>query len=318
MFDVLSLGELNVDLIMTGMGSLPVPGREIIAKTCSLTMGSSTAICAAGLARLGMKTSFLSIIGDDAYGRLALEQLASYGVDVLNIIIDPKIQTGITLSLTSERSKDRALVTYLGSINSLSTSHFKKEKLLCAKHVHVGSYFLQSSLRPELPELFEFARSGGVTTSLDAGWDDSECWDYGLFKVLAHTDVFFPNELEAKAITGIDSAEKAAAELSKLCGICVVKCGPDGAVVAENGKTSSYKTYDAPVRDTTGAGDSFNAGFLYGFINGFDMALSAAYGNACGSLSVTRYGGASSCASLDEVKNVISLGYISETGSLKG
>jgi sugar/nucleoside kinase (ribokinase family) len=314
-FDVLALGELNVDLIMTGMNTLPVPGREIIAKTCSLTMGSSTAICTAGLARLGLKTSFLGIIGDDGYGRLAREQLASYGVNVENLIVDKTIQTGITVSLTSGCSKDRAMVTYLGSICALTPAHFDREKLARAKHVHVGSFFLQSGLRPALSELFEFARSRGVTTSLDAGWDDSGCWDYGISKVLAHTDVFLPNELEAKAITGLDSAEKAAAELAKLCRICAVKCGPDGAVVAANGGVKSYKTYDAPVRDTTGAGDSFNAGFLYGFINEFDTDLSAAYGNACGSISVTRYGGASACASLDEVKDVLKLGYVKENAA---
>ncbi len=150
----------------------------------------------------------------------------------------------------------------------------------------------------------------GVTTSLDAGWDDSGVWDYGLRGVHGHTDVFFPNEVEAERITGRADPAQAALELAKLCGVCVVKCGPKGAVVAAGERVFLSETYEAKVVDTTGAGDSFNAGFIYGFVNGLGLERAAKYGNACGSVSVTRYGGASSCASLEDAEKTIETGRV--------
>lgn len=304
-YDVLAIGELNVDLILTGMATLPIPGREIIADNCALTMGSSTAICAAGIAKLGLKTGFVGKVGDDSYGRVASDALRGYGVDLQNLIVDPSIDTGITVSMTARNNSDRALLTYLGSIDSLKAEEVSDDILAQTKHIHVGSFFLQSKLRPGLADMFARAKKFGVTTSLDAGWDDTGCWDYGILDVLKHTDVFLPNESEALNITGKTDVAEAAKQLSTYCKICAVKCGADGAAVACGGEVRSFATYKATPVDTTGAGDSFNAGFIYGFVNGLDIEGSAQMGNACGSVSITRYGGASSCASLDDARGVI-------------
>ena len=124
-FDILAIGELNVDLILTGMSSLPIPGRELIAETCTLTMGSSTAICAAGMAGLGLKTAFTGKVGKDGYGELASSTLAGYGIDLSHLIVDPSIQTGITVSLSAKDNSDRAMVTYLGAISAMRAArHF--------------------------------------------------------------------------------------------------------------------------------------------------------------------------------------------------
>lgn len=309
-YDILAIGELNVDLILTGMSSLPIPGRELIAETCTLTMGSSTAICAAGMAGLGLKTSFTGKIGRDGYGELASKTLASYGVDLSSLIVDDSIQTGITVSMSAKDNSDRAMVTYLGAISALRADEVSDELLAKARHIHVGSFFLQSALRPGLADLFARAHRLGVTTSLDAGWDDTGVWDYGLRDVLANTDVFLPNELEAAAITGSEDVREAAEKLAELCRICVVKHGSHGAVCASAGQVWEAGPYRAPVRDTTGAGDSFNAGFLYGFLAGKPLDEALLYGNACGSLSVARLGGASSCPNLEEAERVIRLGYV--------
>ncbi len=310
--EVLAIGELNVDLILTGLGSMPIPGRELLAETCSLVMGSSTAICAAGLSKLGLKTSFVGKVGDDDYGRFATEALKSYSVDMSHLIVDRDIQTGITVSISSQDNKDRAMVTYLGAIDSLTTADVSMELLKQTQHIHVGSFFLQSSLRANLASLFQKAQTIGMTTSLDAGWDDSGNWDYGIKDVLSYTNIFLPNELEAEAISGKKDAKKAAESLAEICEICVVKCGPNGAIVSSKGETLSLPTYDAVVRDTTGAGDSFNAGFIFGYLKGFDLKKSTRIGNACGSVSVTKYGGASACASLEEAMSVIELGYVAK------
>jgi len=301
-YDVIAIGELNVDLIMTGLKNMPVPGREIIAEKGSLVLGSSTAICASGLARLGLKTAFMGKVGRDDFGRTVLEALQNNGIDTSMVITDGNIRTGITVSLSTPN--DRALATYLGSIESLDRDDINLEAVSSSRHIHIGSYFLQHRLRPYIPELFSWARNNGITTSLDAGWDESENWDYGISDALKYTDIFLPNETEALNIAGKDNVNAAIEVLSEYTGIVAVKCGSKGAVGKWNGRVIAQEPFDLKPVDTTGAGDSFNAGFIYGFLKGYDLRKCMTYGNACGSISVTRIGGASSCATLEEVKRL--------------
>lgn len=306
-WDVLALGELNLDLVLTGLKSMPVPGHEILAQRHSLVLGSSTAICAAAMAGLGLDTHLLAKTGQDLYARRCLELLKELGVDSSLVHQDPDTQTGVTISLSY--GEDRALVTYLGAIAALRAEEVDCEVFRRVKHVHVGSFFLQSALRPGLAELFRKAHEAGATTSLDAGWDDAEVWDYGIREVLRHTDVFFPNELEAAAVTGRQTIPEAARELARYARHVVVKCGGDGAYLVSGDKELQLPAYrDIQVVDTTGAGDSFNAGFLYGFVHGLPLEVCMEYGNACAAISITRLGGAAQCATLEEVHTIIEPG----------
>src|SRR5690606_19939561 len=139
------------------------------------------------------------------------------------------------------------------------------------RHIHVGSFFLQRQLRPGLPRLFEEARKRGVTTSLDVGWDDSGNWDYGIAEVLKFTDIFLPNDQEATRIAGMTTVEEALPILTRYAGQVVVKCGAEGAAFMDKDageivRQAGFKT--KPV-DTTGAGDSFNAGYIYASLQGY-------------------------------------------------
>lgn len=305
-FDLIAIGELNVDLVVTGLNGTPQLGREIIADNYSLVLGSSTAICACGVSNLGLKTGYIGKVGKDRFGEVALEGLQKYGINMDYVMIDEGIKTGVTISLSSKN--DRAMVTFIGSIDALSFEDIDVSLLNKTRHIHIGSYFLQNSLRKDIPGLFALAKEKGVSTSLDAGWDNSEIWDYGIFEALKYTDIFFPNEIEAINIAKTDNVKNAANILSKACKIVVIKCGSDGAVAKAGDKLLIKGTYDLEPVDTTGAGDSFNAGFIYAFLQGLSVEKCMEYGNACGSISVTRIGGASSCASLDEVQALINTG----------
>lgn len=302
-YDVLAIGELNVDMIVTGLKTLPELGKEILANDCSIVLGSSTAICAVGIARLGLHTGIIGKLGRDSFAEVVLEALRYNGIDTQNVIIDENIKTGITISLSI--AADRALVTFMGSIGELGFKDINLKLLECTRHIHVGSYFLQNKLRPHLAMLFQNARNAGVTTSLDAGWDDTGVWDYDIFEVLNYTDIFFPNETEALNIAKCDNVQDAADILSGYARTVVVKCGPKGAIAKSGERRIIQETFDANVVDTTGAGDSFNAGFIYGFLNQYSLEKCMTYGNACGSISVTKIGGATSCPSLNEVEVMI-------------
>ncbi len=312
-YDVLGVGELNLDLVLTGLRTLPVPGREVLADGFRVALGSSTAICVAGLSRLGLRTGLRARVGKDRFGEQAAEFLAQYGIDASLLLVDPTRPTGVTAALS--HGGDRALVTCLGTIDALEADDVPDALLAEARHVHVGSFFLQSRLRPGLAALFQRARALGCTTSLDAGWDDTGVWDYGILDVLAETDAFLPNEGEAKAITGLDDAAAAADALARHCRVAVVKCGADGAVASAGGRTIRRGAFAGVVPvDTTGAGDSFDAGFLYGLLEGRDLDSCLAFGNACGAIRVARRGGAADFASREEALALVRTGEVRKVG----
>lgn len=226
-FDVLVIGELNVDIILSGLPGLPGPGQEKIARKMVYTLGSSSAIFSHNLARLGAKVAFAGKVGDDSHGRYVVEALRSAGVDTSGIVVDPGTATGLTVSLSLP--SDRALVTYPGAMERFASGDINPSLLERARHLHVSSYYLQPALRPDLPALLRSAKGLGLTTSLDPGHDPADRWD-GIWDLLPQVDVFLPNEEEALRITGCDGLETAGARLAQRAGMVVIKRGMDGAV----------------------------------------------------------------------------------------
>jgi sugar/nucleoside kinase (ribokinase family) len=307
-FDILVAGELNPDLTLSG-DTTPAFGQvEKLVDTAGLTVGSSSAIFACAAARLGLKVAFVGISGPDIFGRFMLDELSQRGVDVSGVIIDPRCSTGLSVILNRPRdgvTGDRAILTHLGSIDRLRAGQVTKARLQKARHLHVASYFLQTALRPGLPELFQRAHTLGLTTSLDTNWDPSEAWR-GFDELLRKVDVFLPNENEALVISAASNAEAALEILTQKSRVVAVKCGRGGALAGRGGETARAKALPVHVVDTVGAGDNFDAGFLYGWLNDWSLVKALALGAACGSLSVRAAGGIAAQPDLDEAMRYVS------------
>ena len=299
---ILVLGETNVDVVMHGSAA-PSPGKEITAEDCVLTLGSASAICAMGLARLGSRVIFVSRAGADLWGDFCLDALRGRGIDTTRVIRDASIKTGVTVSISSRT--DRALVTYVGSIGEVRETDVPDTLLAAVQHLHVSSYFLQARLRDSLPTLFDRARRSGVTTSLDPGFDPENRWTDDVRRVARMVDVFLPNHIELKAITGCAAAEEGLLSLENGRTRTVVKLGRDGAMTRDKGATVRAPGFMGEAIDTTGAGDSFNAGFLHTFLRGAPVAECLRYANACGALSTRALGGIAAQPTVDEVEALI-------------
>lgn len=301
---VVVAGELNVDLILTGIDRPPVFGGEILARGLCHTPGSSSMICAMGLARLGTPVHFVGRVGDDERGRYCFDALAAAKVDVRGVIVDPSLETGLTVALSG--AGDRALVTYAGAIAALRAADVGDDALRGAMHLHVSSYFLQDALREGLADLVARARRAGLTVSLDPGHDPSGRWDGGLRDILPSVDVFLPNEVEALAITGAANVDVALRELAAACPTVAIKTGARGCVGIERRDAPiRVPAYAVAVMDTTGAGDSFDAGFLHAWLNGMPLAACLRWGAACGALSTRALGGTPAQASAADVRGLI-------------
>ena len=291
-FDVLAIGELNPDLVLAGLqADQPRLGTEQEFGAYLLTLGSSTAIACVLMQRLGLATAMSAWVGDDDYGRFCRAALVANHVDVEWVRTHPALPTGLTVCLPYPA--DRLLLTCKGTMTLNPADGIDESLLACARHVHVGSFFLQDQLRPQLARLFAMARALGLTTSLDTGWDPQEQWlSDDLRETLAHTSILFPNELEFEHLAGTGEVEAGMARLLD-CGVgaVVLKRGADGAVHADRAGLRRHAGFRAKAVDTTGAGDSFNAGYLAAMLHGAAANERLAFGNACGALTVAAIGG---------------------------
>lgn len=290
-FDVLAIGELNVDLIMNNIEGTPEIGKEILAGSMTLTLGSSTAIFAANLSSLGTKVGFLGKIGNDQFGDLVKNRLIEKGIDISLVIAEDGLTTGATVVLNV--SEDRAMITYPGAMDHLTIEDISDDSLLKAKHIHFSSYFIQPGMRKDVQLLLKRAKNLGLTTSLDTQWDPSEKWDFDYKSILPWVDIFLPNEAEILCLTGTKNTEDALKKLSPFAKNVAIKQGSKGALLrTEKGELHEKPSYlNTEVVDAIGAGDSFNAGFVHMFVKGEPIQKCLDFGNLAGAISTTAAGG---------------------------
>lgn len=307
---VLVLGDANVDLVLRG-DVVPRFGQvEQLADSGDLVLGGSASIAASGIARLGVSTSLVARVGADAFGAFALDALRRSGVDVDLVEVSPEEETGLSVILSTP--DDRAILTVPGTIPTLSDA--RVIDILGAWPtapgvVHTGSFFLQPRIAAGLASVYAFAQSRGWTTSLDTNWDPSERWE-GVADVLGYLDILLPNrnELRAMAVALGDPAGSDDVEL----GVRLARRGPrvvvkDGAAggwsVGADGHVVRASGLAVDVVDTTGAGDSFDAGYLAAVAHGVaDEHERVRWATHAGSLSTLGAGGTGSQARLGELR----------------
>lgn len=285
--DIIVAGELYTDLILSGFDFWPQPGQEAFAKTFHREVGGGAANTACGMARLGSRAGVHGVVGTD--GDWTIEQLAGYGVDTAHISRHATEPTAFTVAVSTP--EDRSFFTYPGANRAFPAMLARDaagRRLQGAGHVHLA-------FPPELSEARELAaaiRSNGCTVSLDVGWHEHWLKDARVRDLLPELDLFFPNEVEAHALTGETEPEKIlrwfeAAGLAR----AALKLGPRGAALLWDGEIH----WAAPPRvmpvDTTGAGDCFDAGFLHAWLRGDSPETCLRAGNLCGALSTEAYGG---------------------------
>ena len=312
--DLYVIGDVNPDILVIDDDAMPEFGQvEKLVSTIRLTVGGSSSITACGAARLGLKVAHGGIVGDDNLGRAIIDMLAEHGVDTSTITVDTAIPTGATVILG--KGDHRALLTATGTIDRLRAEDVPRETLRHIRHIHAGSTAIQPKLRPGLPALFNDARQVGVTSSFDTNWDPDRRWD-GIDPMLAATDIFLPNEREAALISGVMDPLEAAhaliaradaagrpAEVGPLT--VAVKLGADGALAVRGDEALRVPTDPVKPVDSTGAGDAFDAGFIYGFLDGRPLAETLALAVACGSLSTRAIGGVDGQATLEEAEALL-------------
>lgn len=303
-FDVTIAGEINLDLILYGLPETMPLERELLASDFRLTLGSSSAILAHNLAALGVRVGFITRVGDDALGSIALNRLAEKEVDLTRVKRVPGgTSTGVTILLNHEGK--RHILTYPGTMFEMAAPDLDMDYLASGRHFHLSSLFLQKALQPDLPHICRQLKAEGLTLSLDTNDDPEDRWGGALDELLAIVDIFLPNEDEACRISGKADVENALEALAKRVPLVAVKCGKRGSLVQTQGRRWRVPAECVIPVDTIGAGDSYNAGFLASFLRGEAPDACAAFGNRTAALSTLRPGGTESFRDSGLVRNFL-------------
>ena len=296
---MLAVGDANPDLVLRG-DVVPRFGQaEQLLDDAALLIGGSAAIAAHGFARLGRPVELLAAVGSDGLAGPMLAELRAAGVGLDQIIERPGQPTGLTVVLS--RSADRAILTHLGTIPTLTGQEVRAAVAAARprglRHVHIASLFLQPSLAGELPELLAEVRAQGITVSLDTNDDPARRWE-GVAELLPRVDVLLPNRSEAlalaEAVTGAPVADvpAAARALAAYGPLVVVKDGEAGALaVAGDATVITAEGVPCEPVDTTGAGDTFDAAFLDGWLDGVALRTCLARAVRAGAAAVQAVGG---------------------------
>jgi sugar/nucleoside kinase (ribokinase family) len=280
--DVIAAGELYIDLVMSGFDHMPDPGEEAFARDFRREAGGGPVITALGLARLGRRTGVAGAVGAED-GAWLVERLARGGVDVSRVQFIPGEFTATTLVITD--ASDRTFFTYAGA-NRRFEPHIEG-----ARHLHWAA--------PVDCSVFERARAAGMTISLDIGFAGS---DPSALRAVPLVDLFFPNEVEGRRMTGGSDPEAIlrAFEGAGAHGV-VLKLGARGAATLVDGRLLRVDPPPVTPLDTTGAGDCFNAGYLHAWLAGNPPEECLRLGNICGALSTRALGGVAGFPTTQEI-----------------
>ena len=294
------MGIIVADLVTKPVESLPEKGKLSLVKNIQLHTGGCATNTGFALAKLGLKVSILGKIGKDALGDFIFRQSQFIGTDTTGLIQDRKSNTSSTIVMVS-KDGERSFLHSLGAnaefnLNDINFNLIKKYKIL-----HYAGGFLMPKLDGKpIASLLRKARSSGIVTSLDTAWDAKGSWMKLLEPTLAHLDIFLPSIEEARMITGKKTPESISSFLLKY-GMKIVglKMGKKGCFLQKQGKPGIYlPAFSVKTLDTTGAGDAWVAGFLTGFIKGWDLKKIGRFANAVGALSTTSFGATEGIKSL--------------------
>jgi sugar/nucleoside kinase (ribokinase family) len=298
---VLFVGDANLDLVFSGLESPVVADREVFCSSFERALGGSTAIAANAHARLGGRTNFCGLVGDDEEGRFVASRLAEAGVDTGLLRTTREARTGVTVNLS--RGQERSQVTLRGSLalEGEGTVREAVAALSVNAHLHVSGPYCMPAMSPLLGGLFRAAKATGLSTSLDTQWDPTGSWA-GLGDWLPHLDWLFVNESEAASISGKAEPEEAAAYLAALTACPIIKLG-SGGYFAEGRR---HPAFPVAVIDTRGAGDTFAAAFLFAHLTlGEKQGTALRFAAAAAAVCCGRPGGDNAALSRATVEELL-------------
>ena len=296
--DILIPDHYFCDLIFSGIPGFPALGTELFTEKLTIVPGGCLNTITA-LERLGVHTGWMGTLGSDPFSRVADDWVTQEGIDRawLTMLAMPFPRVTVALSYPA----DRAFVTYIDPEPDLLAGVRAAIAAGECDHLHFPGLVID----PALPDLLNLCKAHKVRVSMDCQHRDHTLADPLVRDILSKLDIFIPNASEAMRLTGTTSLDDAAQRLRELVPLLVIKDGANGAQAWEKDQHYHVPALTVEVVDSTGAGDVFNAGFLAAYRAGEDLPTCLRWGNVCGGLSITGYGGAPSAPTRAAVEAIL-------------
>ncbi len=305
----LVIGDLNVDLIFSGLKNKPSLGSEVRSNGHYLDIGGSGGIFASVLSQLGIDAYICSIIGKDYFGKVLLDKLKNFEVKTDFLISKDNIETGITISIPYKKDKYQisSVEIFKEYIKDFNNIIKRMSNIKNLSHIHFPSYYMMRSFSRNYKNfIFELInKNKNITFSLDTNDDPVDNWDKDIFKILRHIDILFLNKKEALKISRESRLDLAMEKFKHYVETVILKLGGKGCIAMTPNGVLKEKSIETNLCDSTGAGDNFDAGFIYGFLNGLGIKRSLKIANLCGSKSVEQPGGVGSKNRFVKLKKII-------------
>lgn len=288
--EVLTLGDINIDTVWP-IDRLPEPGHDAYVQAVSSGLGGATLNTAIVLDRLGQAAAVLSCLGCDPYAGQARAMISQTGVNQAYIVENAKHDTGLIFILVTPDG-ERTMITYRGANVYYPAEDVPETAFRDASILHISGYsLLQKPQADAVWRAVAFAQKYHVAISLDTGLEPALIIPDELRRLIATADICISGPKETGQLFGTDDPENAARYLLKegvqLAGI---KLGEKGCYLADAKADCFCPAFSVEVKDTTGAGDSFTAGLLYGWLRSWDLPTCAVLGSALGALATTVHG----------------------------
>jgi ribokinase len=298
-FDFVGFGALNVDKLFKVNHIAHAEGESYVTAH-SENCGGSAANTAVGLARLGCKVGFVGKVGGDREGNMLLEDFAQEGVDTEGIIRAKYGESGTVMGFVDEEGQ-RALYIHSGVNDSIAVEEINKSYVSQARFLHLSSFVGEKSFATQKELLRTLPKT--VKVSFDPGALYARRGMEQLEPIIKRAYLVMPNSIELALITCEKDCEKGAnVLLEEGVKVVAVKLGGEGCYITNGQQHYKVKAFKVPVVDTTGAGDAFNAGFLYGLLSGKSLLECGRLGNFVASRCVMQMGARTSLPYANDLK----------------
>jgi sugar/nucleoside kinase (ribokinase family) len=250
--------------------------RKLSALEAQETCGGSAANTITGLARLGVPAGYVGKIGHDPYGEFFAAEMRRHGVEARMLF--GLSQTGRALGLITPDS-ERTFATFLGAAVELEPTDLSAEMFRGYDYFHIEGYMVQNHALTR--EALRLAKAAGLEVSLDLASHNVVRENLAFLREMVerYVDIVFANEEESMAFSGASSPAEALAAISPRCRVSVVKLGKNGSLLKDGRSEQRVECIPAKAVDTTGAGDLYAAGFLYGMIRGCPLSVCGRIGS---------------------------------------
>ncbi|MFB0502097.1 MAG: carbohydrate kinase family protein [Candidatus Bathyarchaeia archaeon] len=289
-FDLVCLGHVLYD-IRCYVDSFPLPDKlSIMAGRLKHSGGGSAANVAVNSTKLGLKTGMIGKVGFDEYGWVVVQNFRNWGVNTDYILVDFKNPTGVSLIIVNGKGIPE-FIQMIGASDPILPEEIQADYIQKARNLHMSGTNIEA-----LTHASKIAKDSGITVSFDSGRKKSELGFKKLRPVLKNVETLIINRHEAKVMLDLEGNAKT----SDVAKVMRKKIGKDKTYVIKGGKENILvyspngdfvvPSFKVAVKDTIGAGDAFDAGFLAAFLRGKSVEDAVVYGAACGSLKCTKEG----------------------------